>query len=142
MASEVYTRLLNEGPLPASIVRKPNPSEREDGIQKFNPFARSGHGSAVMHTERVLYIDGKHTAESVLVAYMDCNKPLVNGTSDWQLHHRFSEYGDEFKKASRALLEPERPGGQNQPTGEMEESPCPLCGEPVKVLAKHLPCGE
>lgn len=138
--SQVYTKLLNEGPQPGNEVGSLNPSLRRDGVTKFNPRSRAaGRTAACGRTKAVYYIDGKHNPETVIRTWLEVNEDLIRGT-DMQIHHRICAYGEEFKRASREVLDGplihENAGGAPDMGGE-----CPFCGEEyTHSLPRHLPC--
>jgi hypothetical protein len=147
MSSKVWTKLANEGPLPAEkfpVGGGVNYKLREDGVRVFNP-CRNSQGSTQSgggQARPVYYIEGKHSPDAIVKTWLDSNKRAAEGYSDWALYQRICNVGRKFAEASKKYLDAKRPGGYDQRKGEMEESPCPLCGEPVKVLPDHLPCDE
>lgn len=40
------------------------------------------------------------------------------------------------------MRSPETEAGEGRPGNQMQEKPCPACGEPVKSTAKHIRSGQ
>lgn len=142
--TDAYTTLLNNGPTPGPELEPAITSEqRQDGIQNFNPDSPRNGGSTPGSgtTAGVYYIRGKHDPETVVELWLEINSNKVSRMSNWALHKRIASAGDEFKAASRELIEFDR---EFNPGNGTTKRPCPFCGaDDIKSIPIHLPkCEE
>jgi len=140
VSSDVWTKLSNEGPQPASELSKITIKLREDGVKKFKPKSsvagESLSGSGQSPT--IYYIEHKHKPKTVIQTWLNEHPAVQNELSAWAIHSRISEYGDEWKAASRELLGPfHQTGGDNS---DSYSGTCNLCEKEYQnTLAHHLP---
>ncbi len=136
--SDLYEQLLNEGPQQINL-RNFTMEMRRDGVARFRPSS-SVNGSSMSGGKSiaVCYIIGKHSPEQVIRCWLDENEQLVKNLSDWALHARISDYGEEWRKASKKILNPS-PHDNKRYGGKTTTSECPLCGtEITNDLPNHL----
>lgn len=140
----VYTQLANNGPQTAEqldIVSSVPYTARQNGVSKFNPSSRSAGKTlkSGMNKHTVYYIDGKHKPRTVVQKWLAVNQNVLSDIPNKALHHRIAAYGQEWKEASRDLLDNLGPDHDNRPgtTG----GTCPLCQSEYDThLPDHLPC--
>lgn len=142
--SSVHEYLLDHGPSTRDeLPYIPQSNDRQAGVQAFNPSARHGDSRGGHNQRRIYYVGGAHDPIEVIEAWLDANEVIAETANAWQLHHRISAYGVEWKDASREMIGPfdDIVDGGNIPASG---GTCPLCGESYeRALADHLPeCGE
>lgn len=137
-----WTYLANNGPSPPEdLPYEPNPSQRRDGIRKFQ--LPGGHGKAKVLKGRpscIYYIEGKHDPQTVLEAYYGLNPRVRKELDKRTLHMKTATLGDGFKEASRELLGPFESFAKGHGDGGLSDWECPLCGETIQAnrRAGHL----
>lgn len=99
---------------------------------------------ATVSNERtpVYYLEDVHTPREVIEKWIDNNESVYEEKSPWGLHCIFARYGDEFRKASKQVLDYEN-GLENGWTTDTVKNECPYCGEDITLLPDHIPtCPE
>lgn len=146
--AKAFTRLLNEGPIPANeIDASITPEQRRDGVSKFhaknNTPSGGVKGGGPMTKVPVYYIRGKHSPKTVVETWIDANKETLEAVGKRAIHWRISSYGKEWKEASREILGP-FPSWGTETSGKPDMESCPMCESKIgKSLASHLPeCPE
>lgn len=140
--SDPYTHLANCGPTPSyDIPYQPSFEQRQDGVSSFRlPHSGGGDSESGGRQTSVYYIDHKHSPGPIIQSWIDANPHMADSLSDWSIHHRLSQLGDEWREASREIFGPfehlSENGGSDNSGGE-----CPMCGEKyTRFLRDHLPC--
>jgi hypothetical protein len=137
--SDAYSKLLNEGPQPINL-RNFTYEMRRDGVTHFRPNS-SVNGSSVSggKSKVVCYIIDEHTPEEVIRCWLNENQDVVENVSNWALHARISDYGDEWREASKKLLNPTPHNNTENHGGKTKVSDCPFCGMEIQNdLPNHL----
>lgn len=137
-STNAYVYLANNGPatrseLPGEILN----TDKNAGVRKFN-LQSSYRGNSMQGGGQkipVWYIEGKHSAKSVVQTWIGANPLAVEKLTARAIHQRCEQ--DEFRQAVRELLDPDFGGGHGPGT---TDKACPFCGDDeIASLPIHLP---
>lgn len=140
-----YIQLANRGPLTMAELEQSdlNPTQRQTGIRKFRPKSQSqgGNNSRSGRTVPVYYLHKKHQPKTVIKKWLDVNEEALEGISNRQLHYRICEFGQDWKEASRDVLDNLAPHDGSVDVNPDPGGTCPMCNaEYDGYLPNHLPC--
>jgi len=148
MTSKIYDRLKDSGPLPADEIATGSVTynDKEAGVTRFRVSGGYG-GTAGLHgqTTAIYYIRDYHALESIIRLWVNKNQDALEKAGAATVHHKIAcNYNDDWKAASRRVLDPGRPEGWENKEGEQQITDCPLCGAELDdKLPDHLPtCSE
>jgi hypothetical protein len=148
-------------PLPVMKLRRQGPlsgaefegtsyeSKQKHGIAKFDLVAHSnGPMSTFGPTSTVYYLSHEHRPLDVIEEWLRANRKLLDGRDLTTENITRALSKNEFQEAWKRLRDDrdfetlDEPDHADRGGDHYDSRNCPYCGQTIKSLPGHLPCGE